>query len=325
MAGRGVRQHPADPARPARSQRSAPHAQRVPVRRPAACAGRSPALARPARGLEPPARHRPARHLAGSLDGADRDRRTAGADRSGLGRPCLTLSAGRAAALPTGAGAAARAAADRPGADLARPLRSPRLPDHPPARPRRRALRDLARRGRAPAGMGHPGRAHHRTRLVGDLHAARARPEHHGCALAAFFGARAEGPQRHAVVVDGDPLEPALGVLQRRHRPHDRLHAHRPAPGALRPGDARGRRLSSVLGRHPPGTGQRPEGPVAAGRRRAAAGALGHVQPGAARLGRAARDPAGAGARRPGCRPAGSRVSRQRRVSRSARGGSGAR
>ena len=50
--------------------------------------------------------------------------------------------------------ALARAAAARPGARLARPLRPPRLPDDPRAGAARRAVRHLARRRRAPRGLG---------------------------------------------------------------------------------------------------------------------------------------------------------------------------
>ena len=109
-------------------------------------------------------------------------------------------------ALPAGAGPAARAAAARPGDRLARPLRPPRLPA---------PIRALAKTdvpfvtslgvGAHLEAWGVPAGAHHRARLVGAPHAARRRAERHRRAVAALLRARAEGPQRDAVVVAGHP------------------------------------------------------------------------------------------------------------------------
>ncbi len=86
--------------------------------------------------------------------------------------------------------------------DLARPLRPPRLPDDPRAREIARAVRDVARRRRASRALGRRAGAHRRARLVGDASRAGYRPRDHGCPVAALLGARTEGPQRDAVVVD---------------------------------------------------------------------------------------------------------------------------
>src|SRR5262249_20889874 len=81
------------------------------------------------RSLGATARQRTARHVAGTLHGADRDRRLPSAHRSGMGTARITLTPCGAPALPTGPGTAARLAAARCGTDLARPLRSSRLRD----------------------------------------------------------------------------------------------------------------------------------------------------------------------------------------------------
>ena len=108
-------------------------------------------------------------------------------------------------------------------------------------------------------------------------------------------------PERILVVVAGNPVREAFRLLQRRHRPDERVHDDPPALRHLRPVDARSRRLPPVVGRDPPRPGTRPRGACNARRRRLLAGALGHLQPGAARLGRTRRDLARAGSRRKAC------------------------
>ena len=229
---RGVSQCSSGAARPARLERTAPDRRRVLVRRRAPRAARPAALAEPARRMAPGAGQRPARHLARPLDGADRDRWPARADRPGVGPARVAVTPGRAKALSAGADRIARAAADRPRARLARSLRPSRLSDDPRARPPRCALCHLARRRRAPRSLGRGAGAHHRARLVGVAHAARRRAHGDRRAVAAFLRPRPEGPQRHAVVVACDPHAAPRGLLQRRHRPHDRI---RDDPRTARP------------------------------------------------------------------------------------------
>ncbi len=131
---RRIPQPPSGAAGTARPTAPVPVAARLPLRRRTARALETAAGDESARRVAPAGRQRPARHMARSLDGADRDRWSARADRSGVGTARLALAAGRSEALPAGAGAAAHAAAARPGAGLARPLRPPRLPDDPRAR-----------------------------------------------------------------------------------------------------------------------------------------------------------------------------------------------
>ena len=138
-------------------------------------------------------------------------------DRPGVGAAGLAVAAGGPEALPSRAGGAEGAAADRPVDRLARPLRPPRPPDDQGTGQARGAVRDLARRRRPPRGLRGAGVTHHRAGLVGNPHPARRRAERDGGAVAAFLRARAEGPQCDAVVVDGDPLATPPGVLQRRH------------------------------------------------------------------------------------------------------------
>ena len=118
---------------------------------------------------------RPARDLARPLHGAARDRRPARAHRSGLGPARIAFPLRRPEALPARAGSAARDAATRSRGRDARSLRPSRLPDHSQAREARRAVRDIARRRRAPGSLGRPACAHHRARLVGNVSAAEQR------------------------------------------------------------------------------------------------------------------------------------------------------
>ena len=166
------------------------------------------------------AAHRAARDMARAFHGAARDRRRPRADGSGLGPARLAVAVGGPEALPAGADRRAVAAAAGCRGHLARPLRSPRLPDDSRARRARRAVRHVARRRRAPRGLGRAGRADLRTRLVGVVRAAEGRPDGDGGAFAAFLRPRPARPQLDAVVVDGAALAAALGVLQRRHGPH---------------------------------------------------------------------------------------------------------
>ena len=161
----------------------------------------------------------------------------------------------------------------------------------------RRAVRDLARRRRAPRGLGRAGPAHRRARLVGVVPAAEGRPDGDRRALAAFLRSGPAQPELDAVVVDGHPVAAACGVLQRRHGTHDRIRRDPQAARPVRPGDARGRRVPSGLGSHPPRPGECARSLGPARQERVPAGALGHVQSRDARVGRTGRDPAGAGRR----------------------------
>ena len=207
------------------------------------------------------------------------------------GERALAVALRRAQALPAGAGAARGAAAARRGDHLARSLRPPRLPDDPRARAARRAVRHVARRRRAPRGVGRRARAHHRARLVGDARRCPApsspsppRPSQH-------FSGRGLG-DRNATLWSSFAVRGAAprGLLQRRHRPHPRVRRDPRAPRPVRSRDARGRRV-------PPGWGDIHLGPENALEALALLGggalparALGHLQPGDARLGRARRD-----------------------------------
>src|SRR5262249_48227352 len=131
LVGRALPQRASDPAWPARPERADADAEGILLRWRAARAAAAAALGRPARDLAAAAGERIAGHLARPFDGADRDRRRAHRHRSGMGQARVAVEPRRTEALPAGAGAAARDAAGRPGGDLARPLRPPRLSDHP--------------------------------------------------------------------------------------------------------------------------------------------------------------------------------------------------
>ncbi len=151
---------------------SMPTHPRLHLRRRAANAAGAVAVDEPARGVEQACRERPARHVARPFHRADRDRRPARADRSGVGSARIAVAPRGPQALPAGARSPARDAAARPGHRLARSLRSSRLSDHPRARQARRAVRDVARRRRASRSLGRAARAHRRARLVGIVQSA---------------------------------------------------------------------------------------------------------------------------------------------------------
>src|SRR5262249_53409169 len=199
----------------------------------------------PARRLAADARQWIAGHVAGPLHGADRDRRLARAHRSGVGNARLSIAPRGPQALPARACAAERDAAARPRGRVARSLRSPRLSDDTRARQAGRALRDVARRWRAPRSLGRAAGAHHRARLVGFARGAGLRTCDYRCALAALFGARSARSQRHAVVGARHPFAAPHCVLQRRHGAHHRVFAIRERLG---PFDLV---MLEVGGRHP--------------------------------------------------------------------------
>ena len=178
----------------------------------------------PLDGVGQAARERAARHLARPFHGADRDRRPSRAHRSGVGTARVAVAARRSQALPARARSPARDAAARPRDRLARPLRPPRLPDHPRARQARRAVRDLARRRRAPRSVGRAAGAHHRARLVGVAHRCPTPELTVTAAPSQHFSGRGLH-DRNATLWSSlvDPLAAARGVLQRRYRPHDRI------------------------------------------------------------------------------------------------------
>ena len=99
---------------------------------------------------------------------------------------------------------------------------------------------------------GVPPRAHRRARLVGVAHAAERRTHGDRRAVATLLRAR---PARIATRRCGprwSSARQACGVLQRRHRAHDRVSDDPRAARAVRPGDAGGGRVPSRVGRHPP-------------------------------------------------------------------------
>ena len=142
---------------------------RQPVRQPEG--SRCPTETDRSGALRHAARHRPARHLVGTRDDADRDRRPPRADRSRLERARLALRLDRPAPLVHAAHRAVRAAADRRGRHLARSLRSPGPHGRSPPSPRCRLVDDDVRRAagdrRAPRLLGRARIAHRRGRLVG--------------------------------------------------------------------------------------------------------------------------------------------------------------
>ena len=105
-----------------------------------------------------------------------------------------SLCAGRAEAIPTGTYLAARNAARRHRRGLARSAATicDYLHASAPWRQDRRAVRHLARRGRASGVLGGPGRADHRTRLVGVVFPAEYGGGADGRAVAAFLRTRAQ-------------------------------------------------------------------------------------------------------------------------------------
>ena len=164
---------------------------------------------------------RPARHLARPLHGAARDRRRARAHRSGVGTrasPSRFAGPKRFQPVPVPLHAMPPLDAVR---RLARPLRSPRLPDHPRARQARRAVRHLAGRRRAPRGVGRAARADHRARLVGERTRCRIRklrspPRRRSISP----GAASKAATRRCGRRSSIRAPRHARVLQRRHRPH---------------------------------------------------------------------------------------------------------
>ena len=190
MGGRAVPQRARDHSGLARPKSVDADTQRVSLRRRATRAARAAAIDESARNLGQDARQRATRYLARTFDGADRDRWPARAHRSGLGTARVAVTARRPQALPARACFPSRAAADRPRDRVTRPLRPPRLPDHPRARQARRAVRDLPRSRRAPRSLGRTARAHRRARLVGIAPGAQHRAHGDRRAFAALFRAR---------------------------------------------------------------------------------------------------------------------------------------
>ena len=198
------------------------------------------------------ARQRPARHLARPLHGADRDRRLARAHRSGVGTARFAVALRRPEALSARADRDSRAAAARCGDRLARSLRPPRLHDDARCAQRDGAVRHVARRRRAPRSLRHRARSASSSSTGGNRIACRAPDLTLHAAPSQHFSGRGlkDGNRtlwsslRHRVAA-------ASRVLQRRHRAHaPSTREIRARLGPVRPRDARGRRVSSRLGRH---------------------------------------------------------------------------
>ena len=197
-----------------------PSLERLSVRRHAPRPHGAAAGGRSARGLAEAACQRPARHLARPLHRADRDRRPARAHRPGLGPARFALAARRAKRfqpVPVALDGLPPIDAVLVSHDHYDHLRYPTIRA---LRQDRRALRHLARRRRAPRGLG---RAPERITEL-DWWESHRLPgtelERDRRAFAAFLRARPEGPQQHLVVVAGDALAAPSRLLQRRHRPH---------------------------------------------------------------------------------------------------------
>ena len=177
------------------------------MRRRAACAERTTALPQPARYVAHRSRLRPANDVAWPLHRVDRNRRNVRPDRSGLGPARFALESGRTQALPARSRIAALAAAAGCRHRFPRSLRSPGLSDRSPARETRSAIRDFTRCGRSLGIVGSETGSHHRAGLVG-VACVEGRHDHGG-ALATFLRSRAQGSQRHVVVIDGHPARRA--------------------------------------------------------------------------------------------------------------------
>ncbi len=233
----------------------------------------------------------PACHVARSLHRAARDRRRARPHRSGVGRARVAGVLRGAQALPARSRGRRGVAVPRRGRHLARPLRSPRSPHDPRACQGRRPHRHLPRCRCAAGELGRSRLAHHGARLVGELRDQEGRGAvDHRCAFAALLGPYRCCTQFDAVVVVRVARAASLGLLQRRHGAHPRVRGDRITPRSVRSGDARGRRVSPRMGRHPPRSGERAFGACSTRRGRAPARALGHVQPRDTCLGRASGD-----------------------------------
>ena len=178
----------------------------------------------------------------------------------------------RAEALSARARRASRAAAARCGDRLARSLRSSRLPDDPRARARCNVPIVTS------LGVG----AHleawgvARERIIEldwwETHIACRAPAltlHHGRAVAALLRPRPEGSQQHAVVVVRDSQRPRHRVFFSGDTGLTAEYAEiRDAARAVRSRHARGRRVSSGVGRHSSRPGERARSARAARRRR---------------------------------------------------------
>src|SRR5215831_11517011 len=92
------------------------------------------------------------------------------------------------------------------------------------------------------------------------------------------------------MVIADHSLAATHGLLQWRHRAHDRIRDDPRAARAVRPRHARGRRIPSIVGPYAPRSGECARGAAVARRRRLPAGALGNVCAIDPRLGPACRD-----------------------------------
>src|SRR2546427_430036 len=115
-----------------------------------------------------------------------------------------------------------------------------------------RVLTDPVWGRRASRGLGRAARAHRRARMVGIAPVAEHRAHGDRRALAAFFRTRAARPQRDLVVLARHPFATARSILQRRYGPHDGIPDDSRTARSVRPRHARGGRIPSCLGRHPP-------------------------------------------------------------------------
>ena len=142
---------------------------------------------------------------------------------------------------------------------LARPLRPSRLSDHTRAGQAGRALRNVARRRRAPRIVGRARRSESPSSTGGS----RTRCRNTGLTVTAAPSQHFSGRglhDRNATLWSSFVMRGAAArrVLQRRYRAHDRIPDDPRAPRPIRPRHARGGRTPSGMGRHAPGSGERP-------------------------------------------------------------------
>ena len=158
LGGRPVSQPAPDHSGPEGPECVDAEHRRVSLRRRAARAERAAAGARSARDLVESARQRAARHLARSFHGAlEIDGLRVLTDPVWGPRASPSRFAGPKRFQPVPV-RAARDAAARSRGRVARSLRPSRLPDDPRTREARRAVRDIARRRRAPGSLGRASR-----------------------------------------------------------------------------------------------------------------------------------------------------------------------